>query len=358
MRLLKVLSTLVITVLFTSVVTAQTGYSPPKLTNPDSWTMILIPDTQSYVKFSRNQGILELMTAWVQENTDPLNIKLVLGTGDLVEQNEMLVPDNINGNQTSREQWLAVSKAFDKLDGVVPYILAAGNHDYGYKSIEHRRSYYNEYFPAHKNPKNQKILKEVGKNIEGIPTLDNAAFEFISPHNRKFLFLNLEFAPRDTTLHWARSVVEKDKYKDHTVAVLTHSYLNASNQHIEREGYPITDGNYGLAIWEKLVKKSENIQLVFSGHIARPDSFEGHVGFRTDKNSAGKQVNQMLFNAQALGGGWHGNGGDGWLRILEFLPDGKTVMVRTFSPLFAISNSTKHLAWSKKDFNEFSFELD
>ncbi|MDB4668291.1 hypothetical protein OAF06_05905 [Akkermansiaceae bacterium] len=44
----------------------------------------------------------------------------------------------------------------------------------------------------------------------------------------------------------------------------------------------------------------------------------------------------MLFNAQGLGGGSkkEGNGGDGWLRLLTFEPDGKTMTVRTFSPLF------------------------
>ncbi len=40
----------------------------------------------------------------------------------------------------------------------------------------------------------------------------------------------------------------------------------------------------------------------------------------------------MMFNVQILGGGWEGNGGDGWLRILEFLPDGRTIKVRTYSP--------------------------
>ena len=36
--------------------------------------------------------------------------------------------------------------------------------------------------------------------------------------------------------------------------------------------------------------------------------------------------------------------GDGWLRIREFLPDGRTIKVRTYSPLFGISSLTKHLA--------------
>lgn len=344
--------------IYANPVTAQEEYTPPKLSNPDSWTLILLPDPQSYVKFGRNQGIFELMTGWIDDNIEALNIQMVLCTGDLVEQNEMVVPDNVNGNQSSRNQWMAVSKAFERLDGKVPYILAAGNHDYGYKSIEHRRSNYDNYFPAYRNSKNEKILKEVGKNFEGHPSLDNSAYEFISPDNRKFLFINLEFAPRDTIINWANAVIGKSKYTDHTVAILTHSYLNAKSEHIENENYPITDGNYGKAVWEKLVQPSSNVQLVFSGHIGGAEDFKAHVGFRTDQNAANKEVSQMTFNAQAMGGGWHGNGGDGWLRILEFLPDGKTVKVRTFSPLFGISPSTQNLSWSREPFNEFSFELD
>ena len=58
--------------------------------------------------------------------------------------------------------------------------------------------------------------------------------------------------------------------------------------------------------------------------------------FRTDKNSTGKNVAQMMFNAQTADGQWHGNGGDCWLRIMEFMPDGKTIKIKTFSPLFAL----------------------
>ncbi len=359
MQNLKQLTITLIAVFFIATqLSAQDKYEAPKLSDPDSWTMIMLPDPQSYVKFERNQGIFELMTGWISEQIDPLNIQMVLCTGDLVEQNEIIVPDNVNGNQPSRSQWLAVSRAFNRLDGKVPYVLAAGNHDFGYKSVENRKSNYNEYFPAHKNPSNAPLLVAAAKNIDGKPTLENAAFEFVSPHGRKFLFINLEFAPRDTVLQWAKEIVDQERFKDHTVAILTHSYLNSKSEHIEHENYPITDGNYGKAIWEKLVKPSGNIQLVFSGHIGAPDNFKEHVGFRTDRNAASKKVSQMTFNAQAMGGGWHGNGGDGWLRILEFLPDGKTVKVHTFSPFFAISPSTRHLAWQKDPYNEFVFELD
>lgn len=357
--ILKRVELVVCVFLFLSLpLAAQKTYEPPQLSSPDSWTMILLPDPQTYVKFGRNQPILDLMTAWISENIDHLNIKMVLCTGDLVEQNEMINPDGSAANQPSKSQWESVSGAFARLDGKVPYITATGNHDYGFKNIENRKSNFNGYFPVDKNHLNQKLLREVALNAEDIPTLENAAFEFTSPHGKKMLFITMEFAPRDEIVKWAKDVVESKKYRNHTVVILTHSYLNAQNKHIDKEPYRINDGNYGKAIFRKLVEPSKNIRMVFSGHIAKPGDFRAHVGFRTDSNAAGQKVQQMVFNAQALGGGWMGNGGDGWLRILEFMPDGNTVRVKTFSPLFAISPTTQKLAWDRADYNEFSFTID
>lgn len=333
-------------------------YTPPALTDPGSWTIIMLPDPQTYVKFGRNQPAFELMTAWVADNAEKLNIKMVVCTGDLVEQNEMLNPDSINGDQTSKAQWEAVSRGFARLDGIVPYVPASGNHDFGYKSVEHRRSAFDTYFPVDKNRLTMKMIREVGYSIDGSPTLANAAFEFTPTKDKKWLILNLEFAPRDTTIAWAKKVVAMEKYKDHRVMILTHSYMNAKNEHIIKENYPITDANYGAAMWTKLVQPSKNIEMVLAGHIGGQNDARAHVAFRTDKNAAGKKVQQMVFNAQAMGGGWHGNGGDGWLRILEFSADGKKVKVKTFSPLFAFSPSTQHLAWRKEAYDEFEFVLD
>ncbi len=345
-------------VLTDSSLQAQEAYSPPKLTNDKSWSMVMIPDPQTYGKFGRNQPVFELMTSWIAESIDPLNIDMVLCTGDLVEQNNMPNPGFSNGDQPSKSQWESVARAFGRLDGRVPYIAATGNHDFGLKSAESRHTFYDQYFPVDKNFRSQKLLREVGVNSEGMPTLANAAYELVSPHGQKMLYLVLEFAPRNAILDWALKVVNQEKYKDHFVILLTHTYINAQSEHIEKEGYPMIDSNYGKAIFEKLVKPSRNIRMVFSGHIAKPDDVSGHIGFRTDVNAGGKKVHQMMFNAQALGGGWHGNGGDGWLRILEFLPDGKTVKVKTFSPLFAISPSTRHLAWRTEAYDQFDIVLD
>ena len=98
--------------------------------------------------------------------------------------------------------------------------------------------------------------------------------------------------------------------------------------------------------------------MVLCGHTGVPGEFEDSVAYRADKNSAGKTVHQMMFNVQILGGGWEGNGGDGWLRILEFLPDGKTVKVKTYSPLFGISPTTKHLAHRTGACDQFNMVIE
>ncbi|MDR2472177.1 MAG: hypothetical protein LBD53_01255 [Tannerella sp.] len=201
-------------------------------------------------------------------------------------------------------------------------------------------------------------LRDVGVDSNNMPSLTNATYELVSPHGVKFLFLVLEFAPRDEIIEWAKSIINKDKYADYKVILLTHSYMSADNNHIKEENYKLSGPNFGAAVFEKLVKPSKNICLVLAGHIGAPNDERKHLAFRTDVNAAGKKVRQMVFNAQALGGGWHGNGGDGWLRILEFLPDGKTINVKTFSPLFAVSPTTQQFACRTADYDEFSFEID
>ena len=278
-------------------------FKEPALSTSGSWSMIMLPDPQTYVKFDYNQPLLELLTAWIVRYQERLNIQMVVCTGDIVEQNNLLNPDGRNVNQPSKSQWESAARAFCRLDGKLPYVLATGNHDYGYVSAENRQTFYDQYFPVDKNWLNQKMLRDVGSNSNGMPTLTNATFEFTSPHGKKFLILVLEFAPCDETIQWAKSTIEQEKYAGHIVILLTHSYLNSKSEHIITEGYKLSGPNYGAAIWQKLVQPSGNIQMVLSGHIGAPNDIKAHLGFRTDFNAAGKKVQQMTFNAQALGGG-------------------------------------------------------
>lgn len=349
---------------------AQEKYQKPVLDQKPSWTLIMVPDLQNYSKWARNQPIMDLMMTWIADNIDTLNIKMVMGMGDLVENDEKITND-YDGDQTTLSQWKAVSAAFARLDGKVPYIAATGNHDYSIDRKGIRTSHYSDFFMPEKNFLNQKILVQNSRNEQGKATLENSAYELKNLNGKDYLFITIEDGPRDSVLTWAAKVAAMKQYKDHRVILSTHEYLNAKDAHtngeitwIYWEPYNINnmiqkspriklpDANNGKKIFEKLVQPSSNIEMVLCGHIAGE-------GYKLDKNKDGKSVHQVLFDAQAMGGGHlEGNGGDGWLRILEFYPDGKTVKLKTFSPLFAASPTTRQFAWKKDARNEYTMQFD
>ena len=337
-------------------------YQAPKLENANSWTMVVVPDVQGYTKLRRNYGILEIMHAWIVDNREKMNINQVLFTGDLTNRNDLTFVDRGRNDLMSDEQWKAFSRAAERLDGEVPYILCTGNHDYGKSSAENRNSFFSKYFPTDRNPLTRRQLVACNSNAFGITTMENAIYEFTAPHpdNRKFLIISLQFAPTDADLAWAKKIIEQPRFANHTGIVLTHSYLNWQGKRIEQEKYALSKkgGNAGEGIFQKLIYPAKNIRMVICGHIAYPDQWEKGISFSMDKNSSGKSVAQMAFNTQAIGGGWHGSGGDGWLRLLEFMPDKKTVKARTFSPFFALSPSTRHLAWKHDNLSEFEFVIE
>lgn len=330
------------------------------LTDPKSFTMILMGDPQGYTKFDMNQPLFDLCTAWIEDNIDQLNIKAVLCTGDIVEQNENLDTKQRITNQTGHEMWMAASNAFARLDNKVPYIISGGNHDYGYKRAENGMTHFPKYFPFERNSTWRDILVSAYPNRNGVESIENAAFEFKAPAWGKLLVITSEFAPRDEVLNWAKELIAKDRFKNHKVIFMTHSYLRERTaERIKEESYTITPRNWGQDIWDKLIEPSSNILMVLCGHTGKPsDDFADAVAYRVDKNHAGKNVHQMMFNVQTIGGGWNGNGGDGWLRILEFMPDGKTIKVRTYSPLFGISAATKHLAHRTASYDQFDMIME
>ena len=338
---------------------AQHRADQQHLDDENSFSMILLGDPQGYIKYDLNQPLFELCTAWIADNIDNLNIKGVLCTGDIVEQNDNIVMNRNMLNQTSREMWEAGSHAFKRLDNKVPYFISCGNHEYGYKKSENGMTHFPEYFPFERNNKWRDIIVSNYPNRQGISDIENAAFEYDEPNWGKMLVIVTEFAPRDEVLEWAKDLCASDKYKDHKVIYMTHSLLRQrSAEYTDNESYKITPRNWGKQVWEKLIYPSSNIVLALCGHTGCPGDFEDSVAYRVDKNTAGRDVHQMMFNVQILGGGWEGNGGDGWLRILEFMPEGKTIKVKTYSPLFGISDATKHLAHRTAPYDQFDMVVD
>ncbi len=351
----------------------------PKLSSDDCMSIILLGDTQTYTRRRTNSAILKLMTSWIVEQKDLLNIKAVFGVGDIVEMNNTIKFRTADfeackrgykdkkglyrqGYQwvdySSTEMWKSASDAYSVLDNRVPYFITTGNHDHGNKMGDARYSRFNEFFNIDRNYKNFEALFEVGFDENGRYALQNAIYKLSLGGKWGDLFvLALEFKPRPETIQWAAKMLAKPEFKGKRFVMLTHAFIDTEGKLSNERWYKVT-GLSADEVWAQFVSKHSEIKAVFCGHHCKPvNEFEQSAHFKYMQNEAGNDVAVMMFDSQTIGGGFGGNGGDGWLRILELKPDGETIGVKTYSPFFGISPFTKHFAWRTAKFDMFDFKI-
>lgn len=272
------------------------AHADDNATAEKSFTVVLLPDTQNYAE--KHPDTYVAQTLWIRERRQKDNIKFVIHLGDIVQ------------TSTNKPEWENADQAMRLLDGVVPYSIAPGNHDMVVNNRD--TTLYNEFF----SPARFADRKWYGGHMG--ETNDNN-FCFFEASGMKFMILNLEFAPRDETLEWAAGVAKR--HPDHRVIVATHCYMRPQARDTNcATSYKIA-GNSGEEMWQKLIRKQPNVFLVVSGHVLG-------VGLQTSVNDAGGKVLEMLTDYQGLP-----NGGDGWLRSLQFVPAENKIHVKTYSPL-------------------------
>ncbi len=301
----------------------QTPFAP----SPDAaWSMVILPDTQNYVKAAEYQSLLPKITGWIRDNKDAYKIQVVLQEGDIVNNNNTNNPSS--GDQTSAQQWPAAQAGMFVLNGHVPYIMAAGNHDFGTTNAQNRDTMVNNYFKPSDNPLNDPAQGGILKGTKEPNDITNAYYTFQAPDGRKMLVFSLEFQPRPAVVTWANQIAGQSQYADYTAVLLTHDYLHANNT---RSTSTNVAADYsGQELWDGLIKTNPNFEMVFNGHFGGDGE-----GFLASNNNAGKAVEQMFFNTQ-----FETMGGNGWIRLVEFLNDGTTVRVRTYSPLLDLYRTT------------------
>jgi hypothetical protein len=279
-----------------------------------AFAFVVLPDTQYYA--SDHPEILEAQTQWILKERTAKNLLLVVHEGDIVDKDDP-------------RQWTHASQSLHELDGVVPYVLSSGNHDYQRSGqLVSRQSMIDRYFP----PATFETMPSFGGTFES-DHIENS-FQVVEAPGGPWLILSLEFGPRDAVLEWASRIAKQ--HASMPAIVVTHAYLYSDNtryDHLTRSdqlwnphvylGDGVAGGvNDGEEIWRKLIVTNDNIRFVLCGH-----DLEDGVGRLTSTRPDGSQVHQLLANYQMLP-----MGGGGFLRLMLFLPEDRRVALRTYSP--------------------------
>ncbi|RYX80143.1 metallophosphoesterase [bacterium] len=282
---------------------------------PGSWTIAVLPDTQIYTmgKFGHH---FDNQTRWIADNIKNHNIAYVLHLGDIVNNNN--VP-----------QWEVAQKAMKTLDGVIPYAFVTGNHDYGTNgSTNTRDTLLNDYFPYD----NYKSWPTLGGVMEA-GRMENS-YHLFSAGGRDWIIIALEFGPRHNTVAWADKILSQ--HPDRLGILITHAYMyfdetrydiaTRTDQSWNPHNYPVGKApegiNDGEELWQKLVTKHPNMVMTLNGHVLNDG-----LGRLSSPAPNGNVVHQMLVNYQMKK-----EGGEAYMRLLEFLPDRKTLQVKAYSP--------------------------
>jgi len=253
------------------------------------FSIIVLPDTQHY---SRSYpATFKNQTQWIVDNKDALNIVYVVHEGDIVNTAD------------STEQWKNAVDAMSLLENPVttglpdgiPYGVVPGNHD-------EPTTNYNTFFGVSR-------FSNRDYYGDGHPSgLNDSNYTFFSSDGMDFIVINLEYAsPSSDLLDWADSQLKI--YSDRRAIVVTHSILN-------------TDGSFsswGHQVYDAL-KDNSNLFLMLCGH------YHGEAMRREEYN--GNTVHILLADYQD-----QPNGGNGWLRIMEFSPENNEITVTTYSSL-------------------------
>lgn len=351
-----------------------------------SFTIAVIPDTQNYIDFTHqktegfpfdaSEMFLDQMK-YIADNSVSNGGEIVFATsvGDVWQhQSRPIDPEHARRGLKAvpnpfmeRLRFVPTEKVHDiempmarrgyrLLAGKLPFSVVPGNHDYDAMWTD------SEHPPTNKVDSHS--LNGLGMLHSG--GLDNFRSVFgngseffkgkpwyVDSHDGgadsaqifeaggyRFLHIGLQFDPPDETLEWAATVLKR--YPGLPTIVSTHDFLSSTGERrpasvIDSQAVDPLHNNNPDIIWEKLVRKHDQIFLILCGH-------QHGQATRVDVNDFGHQVHQMLADYQ---GRWQTakdvgvqsdepgimGVGDGWLRLLTFglAETVPTLSVRTYS---------------------------
>lgn len=301
-------------------------YGRLKQVSESDFTIVVLPDTQYYS--ASYPSIFSSQSTWITNNVNNLNIKMVLHEGDIVDTG------------TNTTQWNNAMSALNILSqNNIPNIISIGNHDYNTVSSRLTTNF-NKYI----NFNNWYSSKSWFNGACFEDGKSENVYTKMTIGSKKYLFMTLEFGPRNEVLDWAKNVIEA--HPDYTTIIVTHNYMYSDDTRVgtgdswNPHSYISSNVNDGDEIWENLTSLYPNILIVFSGHILNDG-----LGRLTSTGLEGNLVYQMLANYQM-----NSMGGNGYLRYLTFKPSEDKINVYTYSPYLNQYNTSAD--------NQFSYDYD
>lgn len=276
---------------------------------PAPFTLVVLPDTQKYAASAPD--VFTSQTRWIVDNVSTLAIPFVTHEGDVVD------------DPASVDQWENADASMGLLDGVVPYAVLPGNHD-------QPTTLYNQYFPE------SRFSAETWYG-EGYPAGQNDnSYQLFSAGGIDFVILHLEFCPSTDVIEWADGIL--GAFPERTAIITTHGYMDGTGA---LSVHSCADTSY---IRDSLVVPHENVRFVLCGHVHAEHTRSDQIGDRV--------VHQLLADYQDL----LPTGGEGYLRLMTFLPDQDRVHVETYSPWLGApqtdTDSDFHLDFEMRGFRE------
>lgn len=277
-----------------------TLHSRAVIPRPD-FTLAVLGDTQFYTSGVNggNSNSFIAQTEWIVANRIERNIVAVTHLGDCVNYGDFM----------ESEWWIATNALYrledafvTKLPYGIPYSVAVGNHD---GRVGEARLY-NRYFG---------VPHFSGRDYFGghYGTNNNNHYVLFSASGLDFILLEVEFAAGTNVavMNWANEVLQA--HRDRRAIVVSHSILR---QGVEQLQLPFNAE--GQPIYESL-KDNTNIFLMLCGH-------DPQAGRRTEIH------NRNLITILRSDYENETNGGNGWMRMLEFSPSNSLMRVKTYSP--------------------------
>ena len=284
------------------------------------FTLGVMPDTQFYARYGTEaagdifgdrygSNPYDAQTEFLAANHNKLGTQFVTHLGDVVDQ-----PDD-------RASWDIADRAMKKLeDSGVNYSVLPGNHDL---TMFGDNSAFNEYFPEERAKKNSTYMGRTSSTgIYERGTGDKYSFpgqsveseyHIFEAEGQKYLVLALGFRANDGTLDWAQDVI--DAHPDLPVILTAHEISG-----IGGDGSTYFTEEYGQHLWDKLIRKNDQIFLTIAGH-------HHGAGYHVEKNDAGHDVINILQDYQMAY-----LGGNGLMGQLQFDLTNNQLEMLAYSP--------------------------